>query len=170
MYLAKATEQLTRLGRSLFLESWFRSSSLRAYRLLITFFIIFPAISISLAAENLTLQADQSVSTAGYYQISWTLDEEKTDVIYIVTEIVGDNSITIYEGTDTATVLSGKPDGTYSYIVRSKESGHISNQVSVAVSHHSLSTAFIFFSLGAIVFIALLIAIFFGNKNSELND
>jgi len=120
-----------------------------------------------MAAGNVSLQTDQAVSTAGYYQLSWTLDEDKKNVVYLVTEIVGENSIIIYEGTDTATVLSGKPDGTYSYVVRTKEDAHISNQVSVTVLHHSLSAAFIFFSLGAIVFIAILTSIFLGNKTQH---
>ena len=70
----------------------------------------------------------------------------------------------IYEGVDTATVISGKPDGVYHYSLRTTDGREIAKPVTVTVKHHSLATAFNFFLVGAIVFIFILIAIIRGNS------
>jgi hypothetical protein len=125
-----------------------------------------------LAAEPaLSLESDQATSTAGYYQLSWELKDASPDTIYIVTESSknGASSETIYQGADTATVLSGKQDGSYTYVVKTKDGKQVSNQLSVTVSHHSLVSAFIFFCLGAIVFLSIMIAILKGNADQKTN-
>jgi hypothetical protein len=172
LHLTEATEQITRLGRSLFLKCWFRSSSLPVFKSLlpIVFICLLSSGQLS-AAENIELATDQATSTAGYYQLNWKLQGASPDTIYIVTETragkAGQN--TIYQGADTATVMSGKPNGSYAYVVRTEDGAHVSNQISVNVSHHSLTSAFIFFSLGAIVFVFILAAIYLGNKDQNIN-
>lgn len=162
----KATVQITHLGRSLFLSCWFRSSTLRDLSLsLIAILTLYPSVIFVSAAQDISLTSDQMTSTAGYYQLNWERNDG-SDSIYIVEETPGD-AVTphvIYEGADTATVISGKSDGTYTYKVKSEDGKHVSNRLTVTVAHHSLTTAFNFFWIGAIVFIFILVAILRGNK------
>lgn len=74
------------------------------------------------------------------------------------------DSKTLYQGPDTATLVSGRKNGTYYYRVRSEKPGSDwSNAVEVKVAHHPLSRAFMFFSLGALVFVATLTMVVRGN-------
>jgi hypothetical protein len=165
----KATVQITHLGRSLFLFFWFRRSTLRELSLsLIAILTLYPSVVFVSVAENLSLTSDQTTSTAGYYHLSWQ-GNDGSDSIYIVEETSGDEETprVIYKGADTATVISGKPDGIYTYKVKSEDSRHVSNLLTVTVEHHSLTSAFNFFWIGAIVFIFILIAILRGNKQRD---
>lgn len=166
MHYLKATEQITRLGRSLFLPFWFRRSFLRdlcGYFIFVLF--LFPPFSLY-ASEEIELNSDQRTATAGYYQLRWSLKKEGADTIYVVDEMSDSDAATkqIYKGLDTATVISGKPDGIYTYIVHSEDNKFTSKPVTITVAHHSLTTAFNFFWIGAVVFIFILIAILRGNR------
>lgn len=168
MYLSKVTAQITRLGRSLFLTRWFRCSVLRDVSSLLTGITIFfiPVLCAS-AAQNISLSSDQDKATAGYFQLQWQGSDD-TDTIYIVEETPTGAATprVIYKGKDTATVISGKSDGQYLYQIHTSDGKHISNQLTVTVAHHSLTTAFNFFTIGAIVFIFILLAILRGNKQA----
>jgi len=73
------------------------------------------------------------------------------------------NGHEIYDGPDLASVISGKPNGTYRYRVRAIDALHNvvaqSNQIAVVVAHHSLLRAWLIFSLGAFVFVAILVVV-----------
>ena len=70
----------------------------------------------------------------------------------------------IYRGSDTSTMISGKPVGRNHDIVRTDDGSSSSNPLTVSVAHHSLATAFNFFIIGVVVFIFILIAIILGNR------
>lgn len=116
-------------------------------------------------AESITLKSDQATSTAGYYRLGWEMKNADDGTIYLLEEQkAGTTDVkSVYRGTDTAMVFSGKSDGTYIYSVRSADNQNISNNVEVVVAHHSLSIAFKFFWLGAIVFVVILVSIIRGN-------
>lgn len=129
------------------------------------------------------LQPASSTVTAGYYQLHWDTDStvagspvnKAGDFILIESREPGfTNSRTIYRGADTATVISGKPDGTYYYrvgIAQPQEGrpGSWSNSASITVKHHPLSRAFMFFGLGALVFLSTLVVIVRGNLAANDN-
>ena len=166
LYYFKATEQVTRLGRSLFLPFWFRCSFLRdSSSCFIFVLLLFPSFSL-FASEEIELSSDQTIASAGYYQLRWSLKPEGSDTIYILNELSESKTATkqIYKGSDTATMISGKPDGIYTYIVHAEDKKFTSKPVTVTVVHHSLNTAFNFFWVGAVVFIFILIAILRGNR------
>ena len=170
LLIIKVTAQITQLGRSLFLLCWFRCSSLRVLNLilpLIFVFIVSPRYVH--AEENIVLKSDQETATAGYYQLGWSLNNKTDNTIFLLeqTSNEGTQNKIIYQGRDTASVISGQPDGIYTYIVKSKDGQYISKPVTVTVKHHPLTTAFQFFTLGAIVFIAILISILYGNRQSS---
>jgi len=126
---------------------------------------VLPALSAN-AAETIVLNSDQSVSTAGYYQLSWQMKNASPGTVYILEQTAEDAeaAVQIYRGSDTATMISGKPDGRYHYVVRTDDGTSASNPLTLTVAHHSLATAFNFFIIGVVVFIFILIAIVLGNR------
>ncbi|MGD8812014.1 MAG: hypothetical protein PVH16_04700 [Thioalkalispiraceae bacterium] len=75
---------------------------------------------------------------------------------------------TIYQGPDQASVISGKPDGVYYYRIVGMDSQPpvSSNTLKVSVAHHPLVNAFVFFTAGAMVFVAILFLIIKGSRQS----
>ena len=127
--------------------------------------VLLPALSAN-AAETMVLSRDQAVYTAGYYQLSWDMKDASPGAVFILEQKAADAEAAeqIYQGSDTATMISGKPDGSYHYIVRTDDGSSSSNPLTVTVAHHSLATAFNFFIIGVVVFIFILIAIILGNR------
>lgn len=164
MYFFKATEQIARLGSYLLPSSRFSSFSLRGLSRSFLLLLL-PVLSAS-AAESIVLSSDQSVSTAGYYQLSWEMKDASPGAVYILEQKAADAEVAeqIYRGSDTATMISGKADGEYHYIVHTDDGSSSSNPLTVTVAHHSLATAFNFFTIGVLVFIFILIAIVTGNR------
>ena len=122
--------------------------------------------SLAFAVE---LQTDTEVATAGYYQLEWA--NADADVDFEIQEADNpdfSNPDQIYQGPDRATVITGRSDGTYYYRARLRDkngmAGDWSSTVKVRVEHHPLTRAFGFFAAGAVVFLAILIAILAGNR------
>lgn len=129
----------------------------------------------AVAADAPHLQTDSSTSTAGYYRLTWDGDDDGTQ--YQLQESrQRDFSTpqTLYEGPDRASLLSGRHDGEYFYRVRTVpaqgQPGPWSDVVAVEVAHHSLGRAFLFFGLGAVVFIATLVMIVGGTLKSKKQE
>jgi hypothetical protein len=70
----------------------------------------------------------------------------------------------IYRGSDTSTTLSGLPDGEYRFRIREEGAPNWADETVVEVEHHSLGRAFLFFALGAAVFLVLILAIAQGRR------
>jgi hypothetical protein len=117
------------------------------------------------SAQSPRLEANPQLATAGFYQLRWysarpvELEEAQAPDF--------SSSRTIYEGSDAARVMSGKPDGVFYYRVRDSDDGTFSNVVEVTVRHHSLQRAFAFFGLGAVVFLATLLLIATGARGGS---
>lgn len=118
-----------------------------------------------------TLISDSKVASAGYFTLSWDLSEHalkqspEFELEQASLPSFADATV-LYLGTDTSTVISGLKSSTFYYRVRADE-GDWSKPISVVVKHHSLRRAFIFFTLGAVVFVALLAAIIGGARSSD---
>jgi len=116
------------------------------------------------------LESDTSVSTAGYYQLHWVNGKSGDFVLQESASPNFSNVRTLYQGPDTATLISGRRNGSYYYRVENTSStGDWSNAVEVKVAHHPLSRALMFFSLGALVFIATLTIVIRGNLAHKNN-
>lgn len=121
--------------------------------------------------HSVELSSDTQTATAGYFQLRWQGDESHAH--YRLLE--SDNprfspSKVLYQGPDLATVISGKHNGSYYYRVAELKGSKpvaVSNTVMVEVAHHSLAKAFLFFAIGAIVFLATLSLILQGNRHSK---
>lgn len=113
------------------------------------------------------LNSNTDVATAGYFQLSWRADLQTAPYVLQQSQSPSfSNPKTRYQGTDTATVLSGVPDGTYHFRVLDK-TGTASNSISVEVKHHSLEKAFGFFTLGALMFVILIAVLITASRKEE---
>ena len=137
--------------------------------------LVFPGIVLALMAQaasaaNLHLASDSEIATAGFYQLSWKIPKPLKQVELYESRDPGlrDHRV-IYRGPDLARAVSGKSDGDYYYQIVSTDDNdrYASNIVKVNVAHHPLKNAFLFFALGATVFIAILVAIFTGNRRGS---
>jgi hypothetical protein len=114
---------------------------------------------------------------AGYYTLQWKLpgadkaDNPGPDYELVESGEAGfEHGRIIYRGADVATIISGKPDGTYHYRVRAtvgKVPGDWSRPLTVHVAHHPLPHALVYLVVGALVFVATLAVIFWGHKQDE---
>ena len=92
------------------------------------------------AAQEVDLEADADVATAGYFQLRWSA----SDPVELEESATADFSSprVVYSGSDAATVVSGKPDGDWYYRVHTVSSdGGFSNTVKVSVRHHPIGRA-----------------------------
>ncbi len=125
----------------------------------ITMFAILTVLPLSFACANEIVISDDGTS-AGYITLSWGKEDGGT---YELNEIKDNQSISLYRGMDNAVTLSGLPDGVYHYKL-DIDNGEASYNLSVTVKHHSLFRAFMFLTLGAIMFITLIILLFGADK------
>lgn len=123
-----------------------------------------------------TLSVDSTVATAGFFRLSWSApagQEGGQDRGFELQESGSadfENPRIIYTGPDAATTFSGRADGEYYFRVRSIEPGRPSSWSAVTqvqVRHHPLARAWLFFTLGAIVFLATLALILRGTTEEQ---
>lgn len=165
--ILKATSRIARWGRLLFLPRFRCSYSLLSDRNVLLNLFLYFSLSIgstSVYANALELSSDSNVATAGYYHLTWTGSGD-TLQLQESTNAAFQSYKVIYQGKDTARVISGKSDGDYYYRLSSTdEYSQNSNVVKVTVAHHPLKNAILFFIAGAIVFISILVLIFQGSR------
>jgi hypothetical protein len=111
------------------------------------------------------LTSDSDVASAGFFQLSWKTDAQRVE-LQEATNPGFRNAKTFYIGPDRASVISGKPNGSWYYRVRAldPEQGGWSEPVTVLVDHHDLSRALMFLFVGVIVFVATVVMILRGGR------
>ena len=100
--------------------------------------------------------------SAGFFRLKWSGAER-----YELEQATGpdhDNARIIYRGGDSSTTVSGLSDGSYRFRIREQGAQDWHDETVVVVEHHPLSRAFLFFALGAVVFLVLILAIARGRK------
>jgi len=130
--------------------------------------------SFSAANAALTLQSDTDVATAGYFQLYWHAGESPNRLVES-SDPGFENRRVVYEGPDTARLISGKRDGQYYYRLErasprdssGSEPDVVSNTLQVTVRHHPTERAFTFFAIGAAVFLATLILVLAGGRSER---
>lgn len=128
--------------------------------------LMLPGVSVG-AEGGAVLESDTDVATAGFFQLSW--DAGPGDVRLVESGNAGFVAPrVVYEGADTARLVSGKPDGDYFYRLEAADGvpAVLSNTVEVTVRHHSLGRATAFFAVGAVVFAATLGLIVYGSRSA----
>lgn len=118
--------------------------------------------------EAIALTADTQLSDTGHFRLSWPAPGPGA-VVTVQESTASDflGTRTIYHGSEAATVISGRLDGNYYYRIRAGQ-GPWSEPVSVTVRHHSLTQAFSFLALGALVFVATAALIISGHRRHRL--
>lgn len=114
------------------------------------------------------LGSDNTISSAGYFRLSWDTNAQHSELQEGDNPEFANPSV-VYSGPDQAAVISGKSDGIWYYRIRTsnhQQTGPWSNVVAVTVKHHELSRAVMFFALGVLVFLAMLVMIFRGPDKS----
>jgi len=164
----KATDRDARSGRTLFLFDGYSHSPLYYRKFLISMLIAISVLCTSEvhAASEIKLNSSTTDSAAGYYQLSWNWPQAPDVVEYSLIEMNNKDQHghgrEIYAGPDLASVISGKRNGTYRYVVQALNGNLVlatSNPVKVIVAHHSLLRAWIVLSIGAFIFLSILVVI-----------
>lgn len=116
----------------------------------------------------------QITTDSGHTRLNWSLSNIQLENSSIEFELQKSNSssfespIIIYKGPDTASFVSGLPNGIHYYRVRSIDSNQNtsawSDPVEITVQHHSLQLAFALFAVGLIVFAATVFVVVKGSK------
>ena len=115
-----------------------------------------------------SLKTNTELATAGYFQLSWhDSNANPSYQLQQANDPAFSDFKTLYQGTDTASVLSGLANGVYYYRVLDQH-GKASNVIKVEVSHHSLNKAFAFFALGAVMFVILLVVLVSANRTKDI--
>jgi hypothetical protein len=121
------------------------------------------------------LESDTDIATAGYFQLRWEAGETPTRLIESQDPDFETRNL-VYEGPDTARLISGKSNGRYFYRLEGpqaaggtdgREADVVSNTLQVTVRHHSRARALTFFAIGAAVFAATLALVLFGGRNER---
>jgi hypothetical protein len=121
-----------------------------------------------------SLESDSDIATAGYFQLHWEVSETPTRLVESL-DPAFKTSVVLYEGPDTARLISGKRNGQYFYRLEragaertaGSQADVVSNTLQVTVKHHSLARAFTFFAIGAAVFAATLALVLFGGRSER---
>lgn len=118
------------------------------------------------ALPAVELEISPETSTTGTFNVRWQGNEGDR---FELMELKDDGgSRLVYQGSDTARVMTGLPNGHYTYRIRAEENGSPgpwSEPGSVTVAHHPLSRAFGFFGVGLLVFLATVALILRGERN-----
>ena len=118
------------------------------------------------ASGEVFLDAPDSTDT-GHFTLSWGVTEDDGSVHFFVVEQAREADFSdariLYEGDATASSMSGLLDGVYHYRARLSDSDIWSDPIAVVVQHHSLTQAFIFLGMGAVVFLATGVLIIAGH-------
>lgn len=97
------------------------------------------------------LKASTTASQDGVVTLAWSLDPGESVRLERSPDATFHDVTTLYQGRDTASTITGLPDGRYFF--RASGNGW-QETVAVDVEHHSLTRAFVFFILGAVVFLS----------------
>ena len=124
------------------------------------------------AQDALKINEGESVgvANAGYFGLRWGEDAEEAGVWRLERDNMPsfESAVVVYEGPDHGTFESGLPDGIYYYrLIREGRTGPV---YTVEVQHHSLSRAFLFLGIGAIVFLALLFVLIRALRRDRVSE
>lgn len=119
----------------------------------------------------LSITASPDLATAGFFRLTW---EGPASQVFVLQESNSPSFTTyktLYAGSDTASVLSGKVDGVYYYrigVIDIATSLQVFSEViEVTVRHHPLARAFLFFGMGAFMFVVLIVVIWRGTSKAH---
>lgn len=106
-------------------------------------------------AEPVTFTHDKNLkSDDGYILLSWNNTSQISVELQQASQPTFEHANTLYRGRNSSVMLSGLPDGTYYYRIRTSAS-EWSDQVTLRVSHYPVTQALLLFVLGALIFLSI---------------
>jgi hypothetical protein len=174
LHLLKVTSRFAHWARFLFLPyvgySHFplRDSRILLFTILLFFTCLLNPVHASVDSP-IKLTSDSEVATAGFFQLRWQSNSPGPWQLQESENSDLKDYKVIYSGPDLARVISGKSNGIYYYQVVAIKNpvSEKSNIIKVTVAHHPLTNAFIFFIVGALIFLAILFSILKGNRTNN---
>lgn len=124
-------------------------------------------------AADISLSSDTTLSTEGYFVISWTSASE-SDAPVILQQSPSENFGTTISRefnlpANGSVTITGLNDGLYYYRAIHSGESSFSNVVTVEVAHHSLQRAVAFFLVGLVLFLILVATIIKGNRSMSVD-
>ncbi len=119
---------------------------------------------------DLDLSCPAAANDTGAYRLSW---EGPEGAEYRLTESAGDGSRIVYEGPDTASTVTGRDEGTYTYRLEVLAPGGTpgsSTSCTVDVAPPALSLAFGLFGLGLVICLATVTLITRGHRRHRRGE
>lgn len=116
--------------------------------------------------------SDDILTESGYFKLEWKTSTSEKEILFELQQSFTpsfSNPTIIYQGNQSASFISGMPDGEYFYRIRQIHAGDKSpwsKSTVVKVKHHSLSLAWLLFGLGGLVFMATAILVIHGSIKS----
>lgn len=119
----------------------------------------------ALCATETSLASDTTLSTEGYFVLSWTLDSRDPAQEFELQQSATTGfsqalAFSIPPAGDLT--LTGFSDG--SYFFRAGHTGNWSDTIEIVVQHHALGRAMAFFMLGLVLFVILVVVILRGYR------
>lgn len=119
-------------------------------------------IPVGVTSAAVAFGATPERDSAGFFTLDWT-GAERVELEQATGPAHADARI-IYTGPDASTLISGLADGEYRFRIRAQGDTAWSDEAVVVVEHHGLGRAFLFFLLGAGLFVVLILAIAGGRR------
>lgn len=168
-------------------RSFFQKYRTERYQLFYAIAVVIGLLTMTVASlsasaaqpETVKLQASESLSTAGYFNLSW--NSVIRDSVTAETASGNDEFVLQQSGSaefadpiewhlkkSTSFAMSGLENGTYYYRVGLWPQPEAwSNVVQVEVKHHSLEKALAIFTLGALIFCVLVAVVLINRKQAN---
>jgi len=112
------------------------------------------------SASAAELRVTDSDFGAGYVTLAWPDLEGRS---FVLEGNDGSGWNELYDGTNTASTLTGLRNGDYRFRVTSN-TGATTDPLEITIAHHSLARALSVFGTGAVVFLILLAVLFVGPR------
>ncbi len=123
-------------------------------------------------AADISLSSDTTLSTEGYFVISWTSVSE-SDAPVILQQSPSENFGTTISREfnlpkNGSITITGLDDGEYYFRAIHSGQSSFSDVLVVEVAHHSLQRAVAFFLVGLVLFLILVVTIIKGNRSMSV--
>jgi len=152
---------------------------LASISLIATMFLAESALSATLLPSAQFVDQEPLSSNHGHAHIQWESSLSLEDLNQIAPEwefllemsssLVFDDAVTLYQGQDQATFVSGLANGSYYYrvsVMIDHQLGPWSHPLLLEVEHYSMTFAISLFVLGFLTFVAILSVIVIGNRKA----
>ncbi|MBW7857846.1 MAG: hypothetical protein H3C43_06075, partial [Leptonema sp. (in: Bacteria)] len=116
------------------------------------------------------IQSSEPISSTGNFQLSWGLEQTKSytnDLPIYLLEECNNTCKLLYQGHDTASVISGRPNGNYHFKISEQSQPNQFSEITVQVIHYDLQSGLWVLLVGFLLFVICILIIVFGEANHK---